>query len=421
MATFSINVPHPDRKNEDGTVSVVIRLTHQRQKSYIPTPFRVNPRQAKKGVVTDPRVVSSLTARILWMQEETAKLGAGADSMTAKELKEWLAGREKAEKEPVKESGIDLLAFWRDEFLPTVKHPGTRGLYQTSLNSLVRFRGGSPLSTNSVSLRFLQDYEAWMERQGIGARGKNLYMTHLKKVFNTAKDLHNDEDFGKVVIPNDPFRKYKIPLPPAPKREGDLTREQLLAIADWKPSLPAWRSGRMEQARDCFLLSLFLAGMNSADLYAAARLSEGWVLEYERSKTRTRRADHALQRIHVPEFLRPLVDKYRDRTGERVFNFHLRYANHKEFNRALNKGLKEVGAGCGILGLYFYQARHSFATIAHNELRYSMEDVGKCLTHVPVMKVTAGYVREDYSIVDEVNKAVADYILQGRDCIFGKY
>ena len=210
-------------------------------------------------------------------------------------------------------------------------------------------------------------------------------------------------------------------MPPAPKREGDLTREQLLAIADWKPSLPAWRSGRMEQARDCFLLSLFLAGMNSADLYAAARLSEGWVLEYERSKTRTRRADHALQRIHVPEFLRPLVDKYRDRTGERVFNFHLRYANHKEFNRALNKGLKEVGAGCGILGLYFYQARHSFATIAHNELRYSMEDVGKCLTHVPVMKVTAGYVREDYSIVDEVNKAVADYILQGRDCIFGKY
>ena len=421
MATFSINVPHPDRKNEDGTVSVSIRLTHRRQKSYIPTPFRVFPKQVKKGEVTDPRVVSSLSARILWMQDETAKLGAGADSMTAKELKEWLLEREKAEKEPAKESGIDLLAFWRDKFLPTVKNPGTRGLYATSLNRLAEFHGAGILSTNSISLRFLQDYEAWMERQGIGARGKNLYITHLKKVFNTAKDLHNDEDFGKVVIPNDPFRKYKIPLPPAPKRTGDLSREQLLSIADWKPSLPGWRCGRMEQARDCFLLSFFLAGMNSADLYNAVRLSEDWTLEYERTKTRTRRADHALQRIHVPEFLRPLADKYRDRTGERVFLFHLRYANHKEFNRALNKGLKEVGKGCGIPGLYFYQARHSFATIAHNELRYSMEDVGKCLTHVPVMKVTAGYVREDYSIVDEVNKAVADFILQGRDCIVGKY
>lgn len=421
MATFRIALSNPGRKNEDGTLSVSIRLLHRRQQVFIPTPFRVFPSRVRKGEVADHHVVSSLTSRILWMQDETAKLGAGAESMTAKELKEWLLGREKSEKEPVKESGIDLLAFWRDEFLPTVKHPGTRGLYQTSLNSLVRFRGGSPLSTNSVNLRFLQDYEAWMERQGVGARGKNLYMTHLKKVFNTAKDLHNDEDFGKVVIPNDPFRKYKIPLPPAPKRTGDLTREQLLAIADWNPLLPGWRCGRMEQARDCFLLSFFLAGMNSADLYNAVRLSEDWTLEYERTKTRTRRADHALQRIHVPEFLRPLADKYRDRTGERVFLFHLRYANHKEFNRALNKGLKEVGKGCGIPGLYFYQARHSFATIAHNELRYSMEDVGKCLTHVPVMKVTAGYVREDYSIVDEVNKAVADYILQGRDCIFGKY
>ena len=94
-----------------------------------------------------------------------------------------------------------------------------------------------------------------------------------------------------------------------------------------------------------------------------------------------------------------------------MFLFHLRYANHKEFNRAVNTGLKQVGEDCGIPGLYYYQARHTFATIAHNELRYSLEDVGKCLTHVPTMKVTVGYVREDWSVVDEVNEAVADFVL----------
>lgn len=411
MATFRIALSNPGRKNEDGTLSVSIRLLHRRQQVFIPTPFRVFPSRVRKGEVADHHVVSSLTSRILWMQEETAKLGAGAESMTAKELKEWLLGREKSEKEPARELGIDLLAFWRDEFLPSIAKMATKGLYTTSLNRLRAFHGAASLPTSSINLRFLHDYEDWLRKDGVGERGINLYMVHFKKVFGTTRDFLNDEDTGAIVIPNDPFRKYKIPSPPAPKREGDLSVEQVRRIVAWKPTLPDWRSFRTEQARDCFLLSLFLAGMNTADLYHSESLGKDWLLSYEREKTRTRRQDHAVQKIHVPEFLRHLVERYRDRTGERVFNFHVRYASHAELNRSVNKGLKQVGEDCGIPGLYYYQARHTFATIAHNELRYSLEDVGKCLTHVPTMKVTVGYVREDWSIVDEVNEAVADFVL----------
>ena len=409
MPTFKIVLPHFDRKTESGNYSVSIRLTHNRRNVYLPIPVQVSPKQVnKKGEITDPRMLVALNQRIIDMQAELLSLGVSVDHHSASELKELLLRREEAKSRPLQQ-GINFLSFWREEFLPTVRHEGTRKLYTTSLNRFARFIGKvGDINTSHITLKLIRDYEEWLRRDGVGVRGINLYLTHLKRVFNEAKTLKNDEDTGLIVIPNNPFAKYKVPLAPPAKKEGALSREQLLAVIEHKPT-----TSREELSRDCFVLSLFLAGINSADLYNAVKLSKGWVLEFERTKTKMRRRDKALQRITVPEYLRPLFDKYRDRTGQRLLNFHIRYANGSEFNRAVNKGLKQLGSKTGIDGLYYYQARHSFASIAHNRLRYSLEAVGKCLCHVPLMRVTDGYVEQDYSIVDEVNQAVLRWVLEG--------
>ena len=146
-------------------------------------------------------------------------------------------------------------------------------------------------------------------------------------------------------------------------------------------------------------------------MYNAEKLTRDYQLEYNRTKTRNRRADQAVQKLHVPESVRPLFDKYRDPYQRRVFKFYRKYLNLKGFNHAINQGLKKLGKECGIPGLYYYQARHTFASLAHNDLKFSIEDVAKCLTHAPVMRVTIAYVKEDFSIVDEVNQAVVDYVL----------
>ena len=49
---------------------------------------------------------------------------------------------------------------------------------------------------------------------------------------------------------------------------------------------------RIGMARDCYILSFCLIGMNSVDLYECASYSNG-VLAYERAKTRDRRTDNA--------------------------------------------------------------------------------------------------------------------------------
>ena len=163
------------------------------------------------------------------------------------------------------------------------------------------------------------------------------------------------------------------------------------------------RDGRIQGLRR----PIFPRGRN----HPAEKLTRDYQLEYNRTKTRNRRADQAVQKLHVPESVRPLFDKYRDPYQRRVFKFYRKYLNLKGFNHAINQGLKKLGKECGIPGLYYYQARHTFASLAHNDLKFSIENVSKCLTHAPVMRVTIAYVKEDFSIVDEVNQAVVDYVL----------
>lgn len=48
--------------------------------------------------------------------------------------------------------------------------------------------------------------------------------------------------------------------------------------------------------------------------------------------------------VDIPKIVQPLIDKYKDSTGKRLFNFYQYYGDEKTFNKAINCGLKEIGA-----------------------------------------------------------------------------
>jgi integrase len=100
-----------------------------------------------------------------------------------------------------------------------------------------------------------------------------------------------------------------------------------------------------------------------------------------------------------------------DKTGKRVFRFYQMYADQSTFNAALNKGLKAVGKKIGIPDLEFYAARHSWATIARNDLNTDKSTIDEALNHVDKnLSVTDLYIKKDFSIINKVNKSVLDYI-----------
>jgi hypothetical protein len=151
--------------------------------------------------------------------------------------------------------------------------------------------------------------------------------------------------------------------------------------------------------------------MNTVDLYKAYEYKSGRI-NYNRSKTEDRRDDEALISIKVEPEAMELFEKYRDKTGERVFCFYQMYSTMENFNSAVNKGLKQIGESLKIdVALSSYYARHSWATIARNDCGVSKDDIHLALNHVEEdLKVTDIYIAKDWSIIDNANRKVINYL-----------
>jgi integrase len=91
-----------------------------------------------------------------------------------------------------------------------------------------------------------------------------------------------------------------------------------------------------------------------------------------------------------------------------LFNYHLNYRSLLKvqlfyFNKNLNIGLKTVGKAVGINDLEFYQARHTFATLSRNLMKFSKGDVDEALNHVGSFEVADIYIVKDFSIINDNN------------------
>ena len=78
--------------------------------------------------------------------------------------------------------------------------------------------------------------------------------------------------------------------------------------------------------------------MNAVDLYTCTDLKKGRIT-YQRTKTKNRRADKAEISVRIEPELKALMKKYKDHTGQRVFNFYKLYSSVDSFTAAINTGL----------------------------------------------------------------------------------
>jgi integrase len=234
----------------------------------------------------------------------------------------------------------------------------------------------------------------------------------LKHLYGEAQRFYNKPDKGLMRIPHTPFEYFKIPKQEATRKRA-VTPQQIKAI--W--SLPylnvhkgVKHTCRPDLAKDCFILSFCLMGINSVDLYNATEL-RGNKLVYCRTKTKDRRLDKAKMEVIVPDMVLPIIEKYRDTTGQRLFKFYKDYRDHKAFNKAINNGLKEIGDQLQIEDLEYYAARHSWATIALNKCKIDKYTVHAALNHVDEnMRVTDIYIERDFVNENKANQKVVKYV-----------
>lgn len=271
-----------------------------------------------------------------------------------------------------------------------------KGNYSIMLNSLYRFLKSDTLSFSDINYNLLNNYKDYLTGH---PRAQSLYLGCMRHIFNEAIREYNMDD--NKVITNNPFNSFIIP------KSASMTKNRIISDDNLIKLFNFHGTRRVGMARDCYILSFCLIGMNSVDLYECTSYSNG-VLAYDRAKTRDRRTDNAHIEIAVPNIIKPLFDKYKG--DSRVFDFYKKYSNAANFNKHINKGLHIIADILGIPHFDFYSARHTWASIARNRLGIDKYTIHEALNHVSDMSITDIYIQKDYTNINKANEKVIAYI-----------
>lgn len=389
MATITIEI---GKKNKKRLHPVSFLICEGRTKKRIPTGVTATDSELTTNGkrLREPEKAKMIEQKRRELQERLDALqleSLGAATMDAQEIAERIVQTKQE---------LDFFAF-ADDWISKTHVKGKKN-YVTMLNSLEGYLGKRRLPFKSITYKLLEDYEQHLKDK---PRAQSMYLGFLRHLYREAMRRYNTD--YETVIQNDPFQRYRVPKQQMKKGVRALTLEQLMAIYRYEGE----PYSRAQLARDCFILSFCLMGMNSVDMYSAKTLTRG-VLKYNRTKTKDRRSDDAYIEVKVHPVIERLIKKYRD--TDRVFTFHRRYGSPEDFNRAINVGLKAVGEAVGIDGLQFYQARHTFATLSRNLMHFSKGDVDEALNHVGSYDVADIYIQKDFSVINDNNFKLLDKI-----------
>ena len=419
MLTIKAEIKRSELK-VDGTYNVKIRFTLDRKVKRLSTNLFVTQQDLTKSLKfkEDTSIKREIDRLVLYYREQCLKLQLDQNHYSLDEIIEFLNGEQE------KQQTIDFIKFSR-EWIASTTIKGAPN-YTTAINALVRFVGKEELDINLITLDFLEQFKAFLigERDArtkkLMQQGKrvtsnrtlSLYLVSIKKLFNEAKRKFNKKDKDLILIPNSPFEDFKIPKQEATRKRA-IPADIIKKV--WKLPYKDMKKGykstcRYNLAKDCFILSFCLIGINSADLYNATKM-RGNTIIYNRTKTKARRLDGAKMMVDIPKIVQPLIDKYKDSTGKRLFNFYQYYGDEKTFNKAINSGLKEIGSILEVDDLEYYAERHSWATIALNKVGIDKYIVHAALNHIDdSMKVTDIYIERDFVNENKANAKVVKYV-----------
>lgn len=273
--------------------------------------------------------------------------------------------------------------------------------YKSALNSFRKFLGGNDITFQMFSHKLLDDYFYTLRES---PRAPSLYLNAIKKIY---EDAEKDYDIM-------PFYKFRFSVPKQKaSRHRAIDKKTLVRIFSYKGD-----KRRSVLARDCAILSFCLCATNTADLYNAPKIRNN-ILAYDRTKTRERRADNAHIEINIPSQIKALVEKYKD--NSRAFCFHRSYSTFDNFQRAINIGLKDIQKdietrfGIKMPPLTFYDFRHSYATIARNDLQIEKSTVHEILNHVErETAIDDVYIRKDFRLINIANQKITDYVMNAQ-------
>ena len=277
------------RARKDGTYPVVIEVKNVTQIRFS-TPYaslkenwdhdgfsKKEKDYKRKNIVLDG-MLNKVEKFLIKLEEDGERL---SDKKMREEISAILGGGNNVQTKS--KYFIDYL----DEFVAKKTNDGTRSVYATTRNKLLKF--DSRCTFDSMDKTWLERFEAWMA-QGMKVNAYAIHFRNIRAVFNYAID----EEYTTLY----PFRRFTIKKEETRKRS--LTVEQLRILRDYPCE------EYQERYRDIFMLMFYFIGINAVDLLTAktSALVNGR-FEYKRAKT------GKLYSIKVEPEAQAIIDKYK--------------------------------------------------------------------------------------------------------------
>ena len=385
---------------KNGMYPVYIRITQNRQFSYVRTSWMVNDKglsDDKKDII-DPYVIQQTS---LMISDYYNKLNlSDTSAWSSSEIMNYLL-----------EFGKDLsFSEYTRNHIEKMKARGqerTSRNYKWALQHLERFAGTDDLMFSRLT-SFLN---RWIESLSVTNRCKEQYPVCIREVFKAAMKEYNDEELGIIKIKN-PWGKIVIPKADIPEKRA-ISASMLRKFFNVVPDRSRFTHPLMELGQDVALISFCMCGLNAVDIFNAEKgqYVDG-IFHYERRKTRNSRSDKGYFEVRVPEFLKPTFEKYLSKNVDSpwLFEFHERLSTSDSFCANVNIGIKQIWEKVDPnYKESLYAFRHSWATIAQNECGASLAEVDFGLNH-SMNRMARVYVKIDYSPAWTLNEKVIDFI-----------
>ena len=236
---------------------------------------------------------------------------------------------------------------------------------------------------------------------------KNNYLKAICAAFRQMKREVNTEYYQ--LIRHDPFVGFEFyPKVISTKKQDVLTVEELRELFKID-----YLTDTQRRTMEILKLSFCMCAVNTADLLTMRKEcynEKSGRVTYSRKKTKAARADQAVTSVKIEPEIRDIFEKYRAKSGDYLFDFGYSRKSTQTFARKLGANLTEACKRNHFKHVNPYMLRHTFATIARNDLGMSKDDVDLLLNHVGNNPMADAYIAVSWDRNDINNRKILDYV-----------
>lgn len=382
------------KPNNDGSYSIKIAIRTNNTSAYITTPYKITSAIQWSGnrVVRNPQAAAinnALLKDIAVYEQRLAKLPNM--SLTASQVKKYL---EKYS------TSIEQIKTYVEQMIAGFHSEG-RDSYAKNMGYTLKYLMecfGEGVCFEDINVGAICEFEKFLKKRGDSTTTINIRMSHLKAILNSAVD--NEVAEYKVF----PFRKYKMPAKEI--RDICISRAELQKLK--AAEFAGVSARRLTVARDLFMLSFYLGGINLTDLWDAD--VSGDVLTFVRKKTADKKQGEKRISITIQPHARAIIDKYITEGGRLDFGY--KYSQYEQFRSFVTKSLNRIGTDLQFeKKLMYYSARKTFCQFGFELgiplyiLEYAIGQTVKDANNRPIFN----YIRIMRAQADEAIKAIIDY------------